>query len=137
MAQEQSPTKKGYVELVKLAIGTAADAWSHIACTDATFTCDEDFENFSSGDHEIDANGLDRASATMTAEQTTIAGDTIQATHQFTCDTASQDVYGFAVFNSATKDLGDALMSCKFAAVQALEVDDKLTCTGKCQIKKD
>jgi len=137
MAQEQSPTKLGYVCLAKLGAGTGGAAWSHIGCAGATFTCDEDFSQFgASGADEIAANGFARAAATMTTEQTTIANDTIQATHQFTA-TGSQDVYGFAVFNNATKGQGDPLLSCKFAAVQSMQTDDKLTCTGKCQIKKD
>ena len=137
MAQTQSPTNLGYVAMVNRAIGATPAAWSHIACAKATFVADEAFSQFgASGANECNENGFARAAATMTAVQTTIAGDTIQATHQFTCVTAAETVYGFAVYNSATLGAGDPLLSCLFAAAQALEVDDKITCTGKCQLKK-
>lgn len=135
MAQEQSPTKLGYIELAKLGAKETAVGWSHIALGGATFTCDTDFNQFGAGGaNECDGSGLARAAATMTTEETTITDDTIQAIHQFT-SAVTDDVYGFAVYNHATKGQGDPLMVCKFASAQSLESGDKLTCTGKAQIK--
>jgi hypothetical protein len=129
MAQTQSPTKEGYVEAVKLLTGAVATAVKSIVLIETSVTVNED--QTYAGITKVTKSGLSIADGTVSIVQTTVAGDTAQVTHQFTAG-ESASILGFGVCN----DDNDVLyMLCGFAAAQALESGDLLTCTGKIQVK--
>jgi len=133
MAQTESPTNLGYGEIGKLVAGEAATCVQSIvgltgACTAAEAST---FAN-PGGATKLAANGFTLADAdTVVSSQTTVASDTVELDHVFTCSGA-QSVSGFAIEND---DDDVVIMECCFATALACETNDTLTCEGKIQFK--
>jgi hypothetical protein len=131
MSQTQVPTTEGFVELAKLFAGTAATAAKSIVNIKTSITVNA--AQTYAGITKCTEDGLAIANGTVTLEETTVVGDTVQVTKEFTTGVGiSVTVLGFGVCN----DDDDVLyMICGYNAGQPLEAGDKITNTGKMQVK--
>jgi hypothetical protein len=131
MSQTQGTTNTCYAVVAKRMIGTEVAAFHYIALDEAIAPAYD--ESTTALVAECTKTGLERASATMSTMATTVADDTMQATHQFTAG-AKANIRGFAIFNDASA--GDMAMWCRFSDAIPLVEGDLLTITGKIQIKQ-
>jgi len=76
----------------------------------------------------ITGNGLARASATVTQEETTVSNDTLQLTHQWTV-TGSETVKEIGIFNASSG--GDMLARKVLSSAKSLSSGDTYTGTYK------
>ena len=81
---------------------------------------------------ECTVSGLARIAATVTLATVAVADDQVVAEYEFTAG-AGATVTGFEVMSATAA--GNMMMWCAFAASQALEANDKIRTTGKCQFK--
>lgn len=96
---------EGLVELMALGGGLTATAFTIIA----TGSGNTAFTSTSSAlNTEIEANGLSRATATVTQEDTTFTDDTLQFVKAFTV-TGDATVKEIGIANHATKDHADEI----------------------------
>jgi hypothetical protein len=133
MAQTQSLCTEGFTELGKLLAGEAATPPTKIVNIKTAITVDAD--QTYAGITKCDEDGLAIAAGTCTSETTTVADDTLQVTHEFTVGAGvSVTVLGFGLVNTD----GDVLfMICGYNAGIPVEAGDKITNTGKIQVKAD
>jgi hypothetical protein len=131
MAQTQVPTVEGFQELSKLLAGVAATAAKSIVNIKTSITVDA--AQTYAGITKCTEDGLAIADGTVTQVTTTETNDTVQVSKEFTVGAGvSVTVLGFGVCN----DDDDVLyMICGYNAGQALEAGDKITNTGKMQVK--
>ena len=130
MAQTQKPTQKLYAACAKAAKGDTHDSWVAICLEQgdmSTFT-----EATNAASVECTVSGLSRIAATVTLATAAVADDQVVADMEFTAG-AGATVTGFEVMSATTA--GNMMMWCAFAASQALETNDKIKTTGRCQIK--
>ena len=120
MAQTQKPTQKYYVKMAALI--EAVNHWIGLD-TGSMAAFDETTNALAS---ECGVSGLARAAATMSLQLTNIANDTSRASKVFTAGGAAT-ITGFGVFSAVSS--GDMWGWCSFAASQALQTSDQLTCT--------
>lgn len=129
MAQTQSMTQEGIVELVSLMTGeqTLANAAVKSMCLLKT-SCTADDDQTSAGVTKATESGCTLADCdAVSSEKTTFDNDTIQAYHTFTAG-ASATIKGAGLWN----DADDALIAIVcFNADVALESSDTLKVTFK------
>lgn len=133
MAQTQSLCTEGYTEIGKLLAGEAATVPSKIVNIKTSITVDA--TQTYAGITKCTEDGIAIAAGTCTSETTTVTDDTLQVTKEFTVGAGvSVTILGFGLVNT---DADVLFMICGYNAGVAVEAGDKVTNTGKIQVKAD
>lgn len=136
MVQTQKPTNLGYGEIGRR-MSTAGDAngscvKSVVGLTGACVAAEASTFANPAGATKLAANGFSLVNAdTVDDTQTTVADDTVELDHVFTCS-GTQSVSGFAIEND---DDDVVFAECCFATALAMETNDTLTVEMKMQFK--
>src|SRR3990167_1473046 len=133
MAQSQKPTTQGYGELGKLVAGEAATRPSKVVGLGTACTAAAEASTYATpAGTKLTLNGFaEVAAATVVSSTTTVANDTVEIDHVFTCS-GTQTVNGFGVTNTDSDVL---YAECCFNAAIACETNDTLTVEMKLQFK--
>jgi hypothetical protein len=91
-------------------------------------------ENLASFTTEHTTGGLARGDGEFLDSTPSVASHKLTVTYKFTA-TASNTVYGWGLFNSATPAGSKLLMAYKFTSAQELENNDTLTCKAEITIQ--
>jgi membrane-bound inhibitor of C-type lysozyme len=133
MAQTEEVLDEGIQELVLLATGGSATAFSKIVCMTDSSACTaaKNHTHASPADTLCTDTGLEEAAINTVSQATTnTTGDTMTFDHVFTA-TGSKNVTGIHICNT---DGDRSFIECCFNAVLAMENTDTLTIDGESTI---